>query len=299
VAITAFVGKGAESYLPRPEGITLVCWPKAGGTNPAALRTLMKRKVEVLFSDQLHMKVYWAEGRGCVLTSANLSTSALGSGNLKEAGILIGSTEIDIDALLSSFRTRPVTEREMKKLDRAHARFTALNQFQVESSFPTFMTWCRTPMRTVWKLGWFDCHRPTSKAGKARAKEDFGITDPANSVAARPKDYRRDGGEWILTFSLARDSPTDIGWMFSNYVVDVSPRDKHVYERDFPCEAVQVWPLSRYPGRPFRIDSSFRKAFRTAMGSFGADRIRRSPNSTPPEELIRLIAKTFEANEEG
>ena len=58
VAISAFVGKGAESYLPNPQGITLVCWPKAGATNPHALRKLMKSGIEVQFTDRLHMKVY-------------------------------------------------------------------------------------------------------------------------------------------------------------------------------------------------------------------------------------------------
>lgn len=57
VAITAFVGDGAEAFLPRPKGLELVCWPKAGGTNPNALRKLMKRGVQVSFSDSLHMKV--------------------------------------------------------------------------------------------------------------------------------------------------------------------------------------------------------------------------------------------------
>lgn len=47
VAITAFVGDGAESYLPAPAEIRLVCWPKAGGTSPRALRRLMKRKVDI------------------------------------------------------------------------------------------------------------------------------------------------------------------------------------------------------------------------------------------------------------
>src|SRR4051812_23758 len=75
VAVVGFVGAGAESYLPKPEGIELYCWPKAGGTNPNMLRTLAKRKVEIRFVDSLHMKVFWAEKRGAVVTSANLSTN--------------------------------------------------------------------------------------------------------------------------------------------------------------------------------------------------------------------------------
>ena len=74
VAITAFVGAGADAYLPKANGIELVCWPKAGGTNPFALRKLMKKGVSVSFVDSLHMKVYWTEDKGAVITSAAAST---------------------------------------------------------------------------------------------------------------------------------------------------------------------------------------------------------------------------------
>lgn len=49
VAISAFVGMGADAYLPNPKGLKLICWPKAGGTNPDMLRKLIKRGVEVFF----------------------------------------------------------------------------------------------------------------------------------------------------------------------------------------------------------------------------------------------------------
>src|SRR4051812_26338296 len=87
VAVVGFVGDGAESYLPKPSGIELICWPKAGGTNPNVLRRLAKNKVIIRFADRLHMKVYWAEGTGSIVTSANLSANALGAGNLKELGV--------------------------------------------------------------------------------------------------------------------------------------------------------------------------------------------------------------------
>ena len=70
VAVSAFVGEGAEMFLPRPKGIELVCWPKVGGTNPNVLRDLIKKGVVVRFSDNLHMKVYWAKGTGVIITSS-------------------------------------------------------------------------------------------------------------------------------------------------------------------------------------------------------------------------------------
>lgn len=47
------------------------------------------------------MKVYWAERRATIITSANLSTNALGAGNLKEFGAFLRSGAIDIDGLIA------------------------------------------------------------------------------------------------------------------------------------------------------------------------------------------------------
>lgn len=82
VAISAFVGKGARDYIPKPRGVELICWPRAGGTNPQELRRLKRGGVKIGFANLLHMKLYWAAGRGTLVTSANLSTNALGAGNL-------------------------------------------------------------------------------------------------------------------------------------------------------------------------------------------------------------------------
>ncbi len=75
VALVAFVGSDAEAYLPYPEGLELVCWPKAGATDANVIGRLLKRGAVVKFSDNLHMKVYWAAGKGAIITSANLSSN--------------------------------------------------------------------------------------------------------------------------------------------------------------------------------------------------------------------------------
>lgn len=288
VAISAFVGRGAESYLPNPQGLMLVCWPKAGGTNPNALRKLMEKKVEVFFSDRLHMKVYWAANRGCVITSANLSRNALGAGNLKEAGILIGPDEIDIDELLKSTKKRAVNSREMKKLDRAHTRFVALNKVQEKHSIPNFIRWFGTPNRPAWKLGWFDTYCNPSNAAKEKAMEEFEVREPHDFITAQRNDYKP--YEWVLTFNLSKESPTDIKWLLAERIVNVSPRDKQ-YEKDYPCEAFQALPPALCPGeRPFRTDSLFCYAFRRAVKRYGADRIKQASSVEPTGELIDLIA---------
>ena len=50
VVVVAFVGDGAEAYLPHPKGLDLVCCPSPSGTNPNTLRLLRSRGVRVFFS---------------------------------------------------------------------------------------------------------------------------------------------------------------------------------------------------------------------------------------------------------
>lgn len=63
VAISAFVGDGAEAYLPKPKGLELYCWPKESGTNPETLRRRKRRGADIFFADALHMKVYWSKAQ--------------------------------------------------------------------------------------------------------------------------------------------------------------------------------------------------------------------------------------------
>jgi len=78
VAVVAFVGTGAEAYLPEPKGLELYCWPSPSGTSARELLLLERRGVLIHFAPRVHMKVYWSARRGVVITSANLSTNAYG-----------------------------------------------------------------------------------------------------------------------------------------------------------------------------------------------------------------------------
>jgi hypothetical protein len=239
------------------------------------------------------MKVYWAEDEGCVVASANLSTNALGAGNLKEVGVLLPADAVDINQLLHSLNRRPVKQAEMDKLDRDHTRFVARNKFPVKPTSSTFSQWYQTPMRTPWKLGWWDGECAVSQTAKKKSREEYGVSEPKNFITAQRDDYL--GGERILLFSLATKSPTQLEWMFCEYVVATSPQDKKAYEKEYPYQAIQVWPLSRYPPCPFRVDSSFRTAFRSAVKQFGVDQIRSAASVKPAEELIELIWSEIQA----
>jgi hypothetical protein len=197
VAISAYVGDGAQNFLPCREGLYLVCSPSPGTTNPHTIRELLKDGVEVDFVDRLHMKLYWAEGRGCILTSANLSTNALGLGSLKKVGVRLGPDVVDIDRLLQSLQRRPA-RYELRKLDVAHRVFAANNrQFRSSHRAPTFMEWYNSPERTEWKVLWFlGSYDPLSKTTLEEVHSHFPGKVPYNWCWSQKRTVRE--GEWIL-----------------------------------------------------------------------------------------------------
>lgn len=288
VAITAFVGDGAEAYLPKPKGLELICWPKAGGTNPNVLRKLMKRGVAVSFADALHMKVYWSENRGAVITSANLSTNALGSGNLKEVGVLLAPGELDIDRLIQSLTIRPVSGRELRKLDRSHKLHIIRNRTRIktDSTKDSYGKWYELPSRPEWKLGWWDSIGALASTAKKISKIEYEVDEPDNFIAARYRDYTK--GDWILTFKLKK-SPTGLDWMFADYVVTIPESDEKAYDPEYPYQAMQIWPGKYYPAPPFKLDKQFQEAFSKAIDEFGSSRIKKLKSSKPPKRFIDLI----------
>lgn len=118
VVLVAYVGGGAELYLPYPKSLHVICSPSPGGTDPDTLRRLIKRGAKVEISYKLHMKVYWSHSRGCVLLSANAPSSALGLGGLKEAGVYFPPGLLDIDRLIKYASSRLVRQSDLHKLDR-------------------------------------------------------------------------------------------------------------------------------------------------------------------------------------
>jgi hypothetical protein len=57
-----------------------------------------------------------------IIPSANLSTNALGAGNLKEFGVHLPTDTVSIDDVIKSLRSRPFNRTEMDKLEEEHRR---------------------------------------------------------------------------------------------------------------------------------------------------------------------------------
>lgn len=294
VVITAFVGEGVESYLPKPQGITLICWPKPGGTNPHSLRWLQRNGANVLFCDSLHMKLYWSEDKGAVMSSANLTTNALGAGNLKEIGIYLNSQDIDIDRIQKSLKIRKMTSTELANLERQHDNFYKNNHvaFRKDSS-RSFTEWLSDEpvYRPKWKLGWWDSETGYfCEAALNKTKKLYQIKEPTDYIPGEKKDFSEN--DWILCFRMAESGKcSNFRWLFVDFVVKSVPREK-AYERDYPYQAVQVWSKGVYNSPPFEIDKKFRACFQKVVKQYGVDKFKNLIK--PSSKFIRMIEEYYE-----
>lgn len=75
------------------------------------------------FADRLHMKVYWASGGDAVIGWANLTSNALGAGNLKELAVLVPARTAPIKRLLQQIGPKTVSEADLARLEREHRQF--------------------------------------------------------------------------------------------------------------------------------------------------------------------------------
>ena len=290
VAISAFVGKGAETCLPKPKDLELVCWPKEGGTNPDVIRDLIKKGVDVKFADSLHMKIYWSEDQGSIITSANLSSNALGSGGLKEVGIKLDQNAVDIDRILKSIDSKSVTESELKQLDRKHKRYWINNRGTISRKGKTrsFMDWLELPFSPDWKLGSWGAIGPIAEEAKRVSKEEYNVSSPQNFLGAKINDYDED--DWVLVYNEKK--PWDIEWLYVNYIVKIH-RNEKAYDRNFPRQIIQVWPLSKYESPPFNPDKKFGQAFSKAIGQLDDSEVEELDAKKPNKKLIGLIKKNY------
>jgi hypothetical protein len=83
--------------------------------------------------------------------------------------------------------------------------------------------------------------------------------------------------DWVLSFKLP--GVTYVRWMKVDFVIPMSKKDKEFY-KDFPFQAVQVYPLNFYRP-PFTLDTAFRKAIK----AFGVGR------EPPPKQLLERIVE--------
>lgn len=292
VAIVAYVGSDGEAYLPHPKGLRVICSPSPGGTDPDTLRRLIQRGAVVKFSDGLHMKVYWSRHRGCLITSANASSSALGARGLKEAGVWFSPGIVDVDKLIRYARPRKLTPGELRKLDRKTREHTKnIKDGDMRNRrAPDFLTWYGRPHHSDWKLAWAGTEvSGTARVAKEQTLGEYGRKEPFTWWSVGRDRVRRN--DWLLSFMFTNGGVRSVEWMYVDFLVKITPRDKRFYSRKRPFHAVQVHARSKYPLPPFRITPDFRKALNRAIKRFTDDKIIEAKSDVPPLRLLKLIAE--------
>jgi hypothetical protein len=290
VAITAFVGDGARAFIRNPKGVEIICWPKAGGTNPLELRRLKKAGARIRFADRVHMKVYWAAKRGVIITSANLSTNALGAGSLKEFGVFLPADAVNIDDVIESLKSRPLNNKDLQRLEMEHRKLSASQLWQVDNIDKVlYPEWFSLRPLAEWKLGLWDGACDLAKNAEEIISTDFGRKTAHNWITGTKTDYEKH--DWVLSFRLTKTGAIEPSWIFVELLEKVSQNDKSVYDDDNPYQAIQVWPPKHYTSPPFAITKNFRTALRQASVDFGVSRIERLRSVRPPSALLAMIEK--------
>ena len=294
VALVAYVGADGEQYLPHPLGLRLICNPSAGGTDPDTLRRLLKRGATVEISDRLHMKVYWSRNRGCIITSANASSNALGKGGLKEAGIWLPSGVVDIGRLIRYSNPRPIREADLHRLDREsreHKKNVSRPR-RTEGPSSDFLQWYSAPHPSVWKIACLEEEiTGSAKVVREQSHTEYGHKQPDRWASCRKNRVR--SNDWLLSFVVTKRGATAISWLYVDFVVKVSPREKRYHSPGFPIHAVQVNSPSKYPSPPFQITPRFRRALSAAVKLYTADRIFDAKSDVPRAHFLRLVEREY------
>ncbi|MDM8568059.1 phospholipase D family protein [Thiotrichales bacterium HSG1] len=280
-AVVAFVGRNAIDYLPNKKNITVICWPKAGGTSPEGIRRLLNAGIDVKFCDSLHSKIFWCKNKGMIISSANLSDNALGDSGLIEYGVMIFDRNYNFHKeVLKKLQLRKVTKEELDSLDINSNKFNRTNSFTTNTITETYSEWFQRKYKQKWKIVWYS---ETSKADDTTKNEvlrRFGKDIKWKYNDVEVKKYQE--GDLVFQFRVDANEefiPRANGvWFY----VDMVTSTKKI---------VQVDKLANITV-PFKIDSCFRKSFKQALSELGWDMIC-DDESYPKSEFLKLVYNYF------
>lgn len=262
-AVVGFVGYNALDHLPACiSNLSVVCWPKAGGTNPDGVRRLIDHGIAVYFCDRLHHKIYWRKNAGLIVGSANLSENALGEAGLHEFAVYCDDKEFDIRQVLEDLCYAQVTSEALAKLDIDHAAQTRQgdkSNIGTPHKAPTFLESIRTKHPKKWKLvAWYG-HRESNDHIQAEVETRF-----------------RTGGDW------ENDNDVESGsFQIGDIVLQIRTNDKgiidyanarwlfvdHIVGKRGTRTLVQVYKSNNRTPPPFELDSTFKKHLKEALNS--------------------------------
>jgi hypothetical protein len=272
VALVAYVGADAQDYLPSPAGIELICWDKEGCTDPDVIRWLRNVKVKISFAKNLHMKVFWAEERGVIIGSANLSNNGFSDSGLHELAVLLPANSIDIKKLKARVNAQPVTPFSLQNLDRRTLEYRSRNagndtyptirrKYKRRSTVVTFANWYESEDKKLWKIFPYDDYvsRLTTEAkDKLRAWGYKTCDDYWMGAECHANPH-----EWLLGVDTNKDG-YGVYWSCADFIVPVTRNDRQ-YDRRWPFFSVQIRPIRKYGKPPFNLDMPFIRAIKRLL----------------------------------
>ena len=293
VVIVAYIGEDYATFLPNPKGIEIVCSPTPGATSAEAVQQLITAGANVSFSDQLHMKVYWSQRIGCLITSANLSTNALGMNALKEMGILVDAAMVDVDRLLKEAKPYPAIRKlnwlrkEGEKVKLAMAKAGRHVLYDPKG----YADWYKDSpkVRKPWKLAWWEGDVTSAEAARKFVRRNFDRSAPWDWINVNKRQV--DKGDWLLAFTWTKGKARRLEWLYVDRVVPVRKSEQTVYEEDFPFQAVQAEEPIRYDAPPFKLGNNFAKLLTKAIKKVGVEKMGNSNHMAPPRALLDALAR--------
>ena len=311
VAMVAYVGADAQEYLPSPAGVELVCWDKEGCTDPDAIRALRSLGARVSFAKNLHMKIYWAENRGVIIGSANLSHNGLSDNGLYEIAVLLPAKSVDVDTLKTRVNPVPVTPRHLHDLDLRTLKYRSRNAGKTvyppgtrkrgsKKSIPTFAEWYESKDRKSWRIFPYGEYfkgltveaRQKLNALGYKTCEDYWIAAKCHS---QPH-------EWLLGVDVGPKGYR-VYWSCTDFTVRVRRSDKKFYDKREPFFSVQIFPIGKYGIPPFKQDKTFFRAIRKLTTEAGvqsyADGLEFAPDGLLRKKDLRYLYEYYLEESKG
>lgn len=277
VAIVGFVGGNAAEYIPNFENLEIYCWPLPHATNPEGVVALMESGPSVYFKEKLHVKIYWAEGRGVIIGSANLSDNALGEKGLLEYAVYINDVNFKIDELIKTLgRCSEVNGKLLNELRRMSRKVVYTNQNSLSKrKNKSFRLYMESEYKEPIKLLYYDSHyeKKNYEEIKHAVISLKNCNDCGRSIKVGDlclQIYLDDKG-------LLKKVKNPISWFVVNDIIEY---DGNV--------AVQK---EKTGGVPFKINEEFKSAFEKVFNSQGLAKIKSSKTSIIKEEFFRKVLK--------
>jgi hypothetical protein len=198
---------------------------------------------------------------------------------------------LDIDRLLKYARPRKLTRSELSKLDYKTRAFAKRHggSYVAGKLAQEFLEWFKSPHRTLWKMNWaVETVFGAAKAVKEATFAEYARKNPYTWMSVGKGRVKQN--DWLLWFYLADNKVTEAFWLYVDFVVKISPKEKKFYVRDWPYHAVQVHPLSKYPTPPFRLSPQFCAALNRAVFQYSFEKIQKAKSDIPSAQLLSLVA---------